>query len=121
MELVHVMEQGHDLYTNIICEYRYLMQELGATVAKHIFREQNRVTDALAKKGSWTQVGAPCVLSSPPVNVVALVEADKKGDVFARTVKLTNFDLRGRVVASATNPIPRTLAGVLAPITTTLV
>lgn len=80
------------------------------------------MTDSLAKEGtSWMQFEAPCVLSSPPVNVVALVEANKKVDVFERSIKFTNFDLRGRAMASVTNPIPHTLNGVLAPITATLV
>lgn len=39
MKLVHVMEQGHDLYTNNICQCRYLIKKLRATSAKHIFRE----------------------------------------------------------------------------------
>lgn len=111
MELVIAMVQGHDLYTNIICECRHLLQKLGVAAVKHIFREQNRVADA----------SLVYLLFGHLHLIIPLVEVDKKGTIFARSVKLSNLNLYGWIVAhgSISPPTPSTLNRALAPIIAT--
>ncbi|KAF3616264.1 40S ribosomal protein S25 [Capsicum annuum] len=93
-ELVNAITYGHDLYANIISECRSLLQELEATGINHIFREQNKLADSLAKEGNkLMQLGVPTILSSPTACALPFVEVDKKGTIFARLINLSNFDL----------------------------
>ncbi|KAM3238645.1 hypothetical protein P3L10_013678 [Capsicum annuum] len=108
-KLVNAITHGHDLYANLISEYRSLLQVLETAGINHIFRQKNKVADSLAKEGSkLVQLGTAIVLSCPPASTVLLVEADKKGKDFAKAINPSILDLHGRDVAHAnlTNPPP---------------
>ncbi|KAK6783923.1 hypothetical protein RDI58_017377 [Solanum bulbocastanum] len=56
------------LYGNIVDECRYLMQKLENTKMTHVFREQNRAADNLAKEGTKVAVfDEPNILLVPHV------------------------------------------------------
>ncbi|XP_016544379.2 uncharacterized protein LOC107844486 [Capsicum annuum] len=122
-ELVNTITYGHDLYANLISECRSLLQVLETAGINHIFREQNKVADSFAKEGSkLRQLCTPIVLSCPPASTVPLVEADKKGKVFARLINPSILDLHSRDVAYANStnpPLANTSSGAVAASTVT--
>ncbi|KAK4727172.1 hypothetical protein R3W88_032089 [Solanum pinnatisectum] len=50
---MHMINQNTLLYDNLIVECRCLMMKLKITKLSHVFREQNKVADTLAKEGSF--------------------------------------------------------------------
>lgn len=89
LETIHMLEKGNMLYDNFILKCRSLLQLLRAPRIVHIFSEQNRVADILAKTGA-TQ-GRNIVfgfLEVPPVCVQNQLRADTVGTTFARIVTL---------------------------------
>lgn len=51
MELINMFEHDNHRFTNLIFEYRLLMEKLGAAMPTDIFREQNKVSDKLSQEG----------------------------------------------------------------------
>ncbi|KAH0658744.1 hypothetical protein KY289_027492 [Solanum tuberosum] len=85
---IHRIKDNNLLYDNLIVECRYLMSKLEVTKLSHVFREQNRVADALAKEGTKVEVfDEPTILIVPPLFVQKEVEADTLGTMY---IRLTN-------------------------------
>ncbi|PHU25840.1 40S ribosomal protein S25 [Capsicum chinense] len=75
------------------CFPRSLLQELEATGINHIFREQNKLADSLAKEGSkLMQLGVPTILSSPTVCALPFVEKWSKGKQKEKVNNMVLFD-----------------------------
>lgn len=56
----------------------------------HVYREQNKVADALAKEGMKKQVFENVeILIVPPVFVQKMMEADTLGAIYIRCLNLT--------------------------------
>lgn len=51
-EIINMFENGNLKYDNLLCECKCLMDKLGGVEQKQVFREQNQVTDTLAKEGA---------------------------------------------------------------------
>lgn len=51
-KLIDISKNNHPLYSNMIFDYRVLLNQLGNPPVLHSYRETNRVTDALAKEGA---------------------------------------------------------------------
>jgi len=51
-EVIKVIQNGHDSFTNIISECRELLRLMGIPQISHSRRQQNQLADILAKEGS---------------------------------------------------------------------
>ncbi|XP_047266236.1 flavonoid 3'-monooxygenase-like [Capsicum annuum] len=77
----------HTPHANIISECRSLMLQLGAPELRHIYREQNRVADALEKEGAKSaSFDEPQILIVPPMYANQELNADRLGTTFPRIV-----------------------------------
>lgn len=55
-------------YDALICDYNYLMSKVGRVKLGHVFREQNKVTDELAKEEARrSRYDATIIFVIPPV------------------------------------------------------
>ncbi|KAH0642229.1 hypothetical protein KY290_033826 [Solanum tuberosum] len=79
----------------------YLMKEPGITTIKHVYREENRVTDELANEGERRLfLEETTFLDVSPVYAIEVVQADTLGTTFVRRIKLCNINNVGHQMAS---------------------
>lgn len=77
------------------------METLQAAPPIHIFREQNKVADELARLGLVaTSFGITHIFSSPPPTLVKLVQDDLLGTTITRKTSLNYLCLVRRGVAT---------------------
>ncbi|OIS95740.1 hypothetical protein A4A49_03511 [Nicotiana attenuata] len=87
-----MMESGHLPYKPIISECRLLMARPGNLVISHIYTEQNRVADLLAKEGAKKKLfDKPRILVVPPMFANDTVWADILGTTFDRKTAECNI------------------------------
>lgn len=92
IELVNMFCCGHLLYETLISECKYLMQRLGAPRLVYVFREQNRIADALAKEGAKMEgFDDPTFLEVPLMCDRGPLHADIVGTTFIRKTKIGNI------------------------------
>lgn len=90
---------GTLLYDNLIFECRYLLSKLETWVLWHVFREQNRTADYIAKEGaSLGNFGNMKVFIDPPNFVLNHSHADSMGTPYLRRLANSNIH-SGRDVA----------------------
>ncbi|KAF3676856.1 hypothetical protein FXO37_05138 [Capsicum annuum] len=99
--LLNILSNGHPLYSNIPSECRCLLRELDAATLVHVFREQNRVADQLAKEGKNASLfGASfLLLYVTPLSVQTLLQADIVGTHSTRLISNNVINPPSRVVA----------------------
>nr|XP_033516803.1 uncharacterized protein LOC117281097 [Nicotiana tomentosiformis] len=69
---------------------RSMLAALGHPPVKHVYREANRVADALAREGVKQQVAGNNCLVVPPVFVNEILWADILGTIFERKIRECN-------------------------------
>ncbi|KAH0642508.1 hypothetical protein KY289_033482 [Solanum tuberosum] len=85
MELINMFEHDNHLFTNLIYEYRLLMEKLGAAMPTHIFREKNKVADMLSKEGlKCSTFRDPTFLIVPPMFANSAVWTGISGTMYSR-------------------------------------
>lgn len=85
MDVINILNKGHKRYDNIVCECKYLLRLLEPMELKHVFREQNRVADTLAKEGAkLIDPGNTLFFVNVPMHVKPLFDADAAGQSYVR-------------------------------------
>ncbi|WMV59385.1 hypothetical protein MTR67_052770 [Solanum verrucosum] len=84
------------------------MMKLKITKLSHVFREQNKVAEALAKEGTKKAIFyEPTILIVPPVFVQNEIEADTLGTSYVRiTYNYVNISQGRDVTQTITNGTP---------------
>ncbi|CAI0410259.1 unnamed protein product [Linum tenue] len=83
VQLICQLDTENHPLDNLLRECRQLLKNNGEYTINHIFREANVVADAMAKKGH-AMFGGEELFSSPPTDIVHLVEGDIAGIQYAR-------------------------------------
>ncbi|KAK4726534.1 hypothetical protein R3W88_031451 [Solanum pinnatisectum] len=84
-----MLKNGNFLYDDLITECMSLMERLDITGLEHVFREQNKVVDKLAKEGAKAvDVGQPIFFEASPPCVRKELDADAIGKTYNRVEKL---------------------------------
>lgn len=96
--LLNMLKTDHPFYHNILTECRQLLEEMQLTVPTKVYREQNIVTDALAKEGARTMHLEPRLFWQIPSFVNDFVQAVREGTTFNRRIKNPTIILPGRDV-----------------------
>ncbi|XP_019235623.1 PREDICTED: uncharacterized protein LOC109215953 [Nicotiana attenuata] len=98
-EIIQMLITSNLTYDPIICECRSLICRMDRAVVKHTYREQNRVTDALAKEATKTTfLNRSSILAVPSMFANDAFWADILGTDFVRifvgcaTMALNNND-----------------------------
>ncbi|KAK4709853.1 hypothetical protein R3W88_004366 [Solanum pinnatisectum] len=95
----NMIQNNNLLYDDVIIECRYLMKKLGAKKLTYIFRDQNRVSDTLARKGEKELViSVQTILTIPPIIAQKEVDADTLGTSYSRTTNNETNISQGRDV-----------------------
>ncbi|KAG5571533.1 hypothetical protein H5410_061299 [Solanum commersonii] len=77
-----------------------LIRKMGATLT-HLFREQNRVVDAMAKAGARQgSMRNPTLFEVPPVCATQMLAVDMSGTFFVRTISSHNGEQNGHTTVS---------------------
>ncbi|KAH0658361.1 hypothetical protein KY289_027109 [Solanum tuberosum] len=80
------------------------MAGLDITKLEHVFREQNKVADKLAKEGAKTgDAGQPIFFDIAPAWVEDELQADGTGTIYNRVINAPFCNIQGRDVTQATN------------------
>ena len=83
VEIFNSQSHANTFIFSLIEDYKHMISKIPQTRIRHIFREANRCADFLAK------LGASCeddfiVFSSPPVDLLCVLEADARGQFVSR-------------------------------------
>ena len=70
VELVQSETTSNAFYSSLLAEYRFLLGRFQHCKVQHVFREVNRVADALAKLGCHMQENF-VIMDSPPSDVMS--------------------------------------------------
>ncbi|OIT28226.1 hypothetical protein A4A49_55043 [Nicotiana attenuata] len=85
-ETINMLLNGSLIYDPLICECRSLIHRMDSVVVKHLYREQNRVADALAKEAAKEIfLNKSRILSVPPMFVNDIFWADILGTELVRS------------------------------------
>ena len=86
VELVQSETTSNAFYSSLLAEYRFLLGRSQHCKVQHVFREVNRVADALAKLGCHMQENF-VIMDSPPSDVMSnFVYLDAMGEKFYRLI-----------------------------------
>ncbi|RYR61100.1 hypothetical protein Ahy_A04g018201 [Arachis hypogaea] len=87
VELIQKTSVEKHSQSTLIRAIKELLVGLESVIVRHIYREANFCTNALAKAGQEQEVGVYC-FKFPPVMVAHQVLADRSGMKFSRSVTL---------------------------------
>ncbi|KAK4733878.1 hypothetical protein R3W88_008139 [Solanum pinnatisectum] len=77
-----------------------LIRRMEEAQVKHVYREQNKLTDRLCKEGlKCTTLGKPIFLLSPPLYASKLAWGDIIGTTYLRNIPTCNNYLNGHTMA----------------------
>ncbi|KAJ8574014.1 hypothetical protein K7X08_010525 [Anisodus acutangulus] len=96
--VISMITNNYDTNDTLRSECKYMMTRLGNPQIRHVYREQNKVADALAlaKEGARRKVfGAMKLLIVPPVYANNCFWTDMGGTTFARKINVCNNSLSG--------------------------
>lgn len=68
-KVIHIINKGHLFYDAMVCKCRLMLAALGHPPVKHVYKEANRVADALVKEGVKQQRAENNFLVVSPVFV----------------------------------------------------
>ncbi|KAM3252877.1 hypothetical protein P3L10_006947 [Capsicum annuum] len=83
-------------FSSLLCDYRFLLRQLGSPNLVYIYREQNRLADSLARRAISTShlsnistsfAASDAVTSWSPPPELDVLNANKRGDFTTRCVK----------------------------------
>ncbi|OIT01908.1 hypothetical protein A4A49_56670, partial [Nicotiana attenuata] len=85
-ETINMLLNGNLIFDPLICECRSIIQRLGSVVVRHIYREQKKVVDALAKEvAKEMSLNKSMTLSVPPMFANDIFWADILGTELIRS------------------------------------
>lgn len=89
-----MLNDGNPHYSPLLDDFRFMLKELGETVVKHYYREQNGVADIVAKKVAAMEASRGLHLFvAPPVHVLDQVWADINRTNYSRYFRINNSNL----------------------------
>lgn len=90
-KLVHLLNSllYHD--SPLFTDYRYLLHRMGDPSVSHVYREQNKLADALAAAAITTNFADnnTMLFWNPPASLMDILQADKNGELYNRRVTAT--------------------------------
>lgn len=87
MEVLNMLHYGNPLYDSIVDACRSLLESLENSPVQHIYREQNRVVNMLAKQRSKKNLFDRLhVYMTPPASVGIVFWEDLEGKTLSRFV-----------------------------------
>lgn len=90
-KVLHMLQNDHIPYNNIILEYSTLKQELGALALVHICKENDSVADNLASEGAKSLCfEQPPILQVHPVYAVTHITTNILVATFPRKIMVCN-------------------------------
>lgn len=91
-EVIIMMQQGDLRYGTLLSECRLLMEQLQEVELMHIYKEENKVVDIMAKEGAQQEsLHTTIVFMEPPIFVKRQVEADRVRTSYIRYVSHCKF------------------------------
>lgn len=94
VETINMLLNDNMIFDPLICECRSIIQRMGSMVVRHIYREQNRVADALAKEAAKEMfLNKSLTLSVPPIFANDVFWADILGTELVRSFVDCNLNI----------------------------
>lgn len=105
MKAIDMIINCHLPYINIISKCKLLMEELGNPTLQHVYMEQSRVVDVLAREGAKVgrQQGEAVVLGITPMFVRDMLRADIERTFFVRSKACCNRLFHGHTTAQTSS------------------
>ena len=83
VEIFNSQTHANTFISSLIEDCKHMISKIPQTRTRHIFREANRCADFLAKLGTSCEDDF-IVFSSPPVDLLSVLEADARGQFVSR-------------------------------------
>ena len=94
VELIQSKTYSNAFYSSLLADCRSFMGKFLHCKVQHVFREANRVADALAKQGCVMQEDFVVFDISPSDEISFFVYSDVNGEIFCRLIA-TNLAISG--------------------------
>ena len=83
VEIFNSQTHANTFISSLIEDCKHMISKIPQTRTRHIFREANRCADFLAKLGTSCEDDF-FVFSSPPVDLLCVLEADARGQFVSK-------------------------------------
>ncbi|KAK6791851.1 hypothetical protein RDI58_010932 [Solanum bulbocastanum] len=95
-QTIYMIKNDCQSFNNSISECKYLMKKLTISTIKHVYREENRVAEELAKEGARRSfLEETILLEVPPVYAIEAVQTDPLGTMLEELIYAGRLNVIG--------------------------